>query len=237
MTERNYRKLTRFLFLLLFAVFLLLYLLLGGKLGGQRDADEGFGVHGAKKMGVVELSDVLSSGFIVDEFAFTKTTSLQKGTQFDRCLQPFEAEIKNIADVPVQVKLRISGTDISSSTITNAGLHCFLYYYSGDQDPYAAGGYRAALTAPGSPLETTSHEELDLTLTTDPLQCPLQFQMDPQEELHLMLVFWVDHDEALARSPALAHQLGGMESDVVDVSFNDQYNVTVKLTSRAAQLP
>ncbi|MEG2137220.1 MAG: hypothetical protein RRY64_01040 [Oscillospiraceae bacterium] len=232
MTQRGYRKLARGLFILLFVVFILLYFLLRGEFGAN-SLPKGWGIHHAISLGTVEISDVLSSGFILDELEFKRTTSLTQGAQFSDSVVHVTAKIKNIAEVPVAVKMRVTGTNISDDRITNAGLHCFLYYFSGKDDPFPD-GFQQILQASGNTMRTVEMEN-GLTLTTDPDHYPTDFELQAGEEIQLMLSFWIDHDALLAKYPNLIHQVGDLETDIINGQFSRQYNVTVKLTSRAAK--
>lgn len=216
MSQKTYRRLTRFLFLLLFLLFFLLYLLLSGQPGHRRRGGGG-GAGGWEErrltLGDVQVSEIRSGGFLVQEFPEIESTSVSAG-DFPQKLTLCATSVHNEGESAVNVSLAVSGTVHSPDAPVNPGLCCAVYHYAGDADP--AGGDYAALLSDGS-WTALPHDRQNLELWISRLR-PMVFQLQPGETRRLVLLFWVD--EAVLPT-------------VTELDRN-AYSVTVKLTSRAA---
>lgn len=210
MSQKSYRRLTRILFLLLFLLFLLLYLLLQGKSGGRPGGHGGPNwIERTLPLGDVQVSDVRSGGFIVDEFPIPASTSLGDEA-FNENVISVSTSVYNEGELPVTVTPSVYGTQKAENADANPGLHCGFYTYSGETDP--AGGDFAALLSGVDWSAAPRHEKaLELHIKGE-----AAFTLEPGETRRIVLFFWADADVV----PTLTDQ------------ERNEYSVTVKLTSR-----
>ena len=211
MSQKTYRRLTRFLFLFLFLVFLLLYLLLSRRYDRASANGGGYGWRNRNlALGDVKISDVRSGGFIVDEFPFGQSTS-PAAEDFDRQVAVCRTHIVNEGEVAVNVGMSIHGTRLGEGDAPLYGLNCGAYTYAGEDDP--AGADYAAFLTRTSALPPDGQR---LTLWQEPDGGTMRIPAG--ESRSLVLFVWVDEAEV----PTLT-----------DLD-RERYSVTVKLTSRAA---
>lgn len=210
MSQKSYRRLTRILFLFLFLLFLLLYLLLQGKSGGRPGGHGGPNwIERTLPLGDVQVSDVRSGGFIVDEFPLPASTSLGD-EDFNENVISVSTSVYNEGEVTVTVTPSIYGTQKAENANANPGLHCGFYTYSGDIDP-ASGDYASFLSKSDWSVTPRHEKALELHIKDEPA-----FALAPGETRHVVLFFWADTDVV----PTLTDQ------------ERNEYSVTVKLTSR-----
>lgn len=210
MSQKSYRRLTRILFLLLFLLFLLLYLLLQGKSGGRPGGHGGPNwIERTLPLGDVQVSDVRSGGFIVDEFPIPASTLLKNG-DFNENVIAVSTSVYNEGEVAVTVTPSIYGTQKAENANANPGLHCGFYTYSGDTDP-AGGDFVALLSAADWSVVPRQEKALELHVKGE-----AALTLEPGETRHAVLFFWVDANAV----PTLTDQ------------ERNEYSVTVKLTSR-----
>lgn len=211
MSQKTYRRLTRFLFAFLFLVFVLLYLLLSH--GYDRASPTGGGSGWRLRrleLGDVPVSDERSGGFIVDEFPFPASTH-PGAAEFDKRLVLCRTAVVNQGEVAVDVALKIYGTRLDGEETPPAGLNCGAYHYSGEADPvgedYMAFLDRAQAAPPDAQALVLWQEAGGGA-----------FRLEAGASRELVLFFWVDD---------------GTVSTLTDLA-RERYSVTVKLTSRAA---
>lgn len=211
MSQKSYRRLTRALFLLLFLLFLLLYLLLQGKSGGRPGGGSGSNwMERTLPLGDIQVSDVRSGGFIVDEFPIP-ASSLMGSEDFNENIIAVTTTLHNEGDVAVDITPSIYGSRKAEDANANPGLCCGFYTYSGEADP-AGGDYAAYLSGGGWTVTPHSEKALELRVRE------AAFSIPPGELRHIVLLFWVDEEQL----PTLT-----------DLERNS-YSVTIKLTSRAS---
>lgn len=213
MTAKQYRRLTRGLFLLLFVVFLLLFLLLSHQYRTASTTSGGW-ENRYKQLSTVLVSDTHSSGFMVDALPLAVSTRIG-AEDFSENIASVQAEILNEGDVTVRVSTALSGTNLSSESALPPGLCCAFYYYSGETDPFA-GNLQAFFS--GNDLETISHEKHNVCLSLRRTDYPTSFTLAPGERKTLVLFFWADADQVTTLTDLVAQS----------------YSVTAKFTSRAA---
>lgn len=212
MTQKQYRRLTRGLFLFLFLVFFLLYLLLSHSYDHASANGGGTGWRNRKlALEPIQVSEIRSSGFIVDEFPFSGSTD-PAAEDFHKRLLVCNAQVTNSGTAAVNVGVSIHGTDLKDGSPPPEGLCCGFYHYGGE-DPVGE-DYAAFLSAPATERLT----EPRLSLWLQERLYPQSFRLEVGETRYLTLFFWVD------------------QSVVPTLTDLDQesYSVTVKLTSRAA---
>lgn len=212
MSQKRYRKLTRFLFVFLFLVFLLLYLLLSRRYDHAGPNGGGTGWRNRSlSLGDVKVSDVRSGGFIVDEFPFSDVTAPGAADFSDRVLV-CRTHVQNEGDVAVNVALSIHGTRLGEGETPPAGLCGGVYHYAGETDPVGA-DYAAFLTQ----AQAVDPDPQRFSLWREDDAYPIR--LEAGESRTLVLFFWVD-----SRSVPTLTDLD-----------RDHYSVTVKLTSRSAE--
>lgn len=211
MTQKGYRRLTRFLFTFLFLVFVLLYLLLSQS--HDRGSATGGGMGWKSRslsLGDVAVSETRSGGFIVDEFPFPASTHLG-AEDFSRQVLVCRTGVENQGEGAVTVSLSIHGTRLDTEDTAPEGLNCGVYHYSGVADPVGA-DYPAFLDR----VQALPPDAQRLTLWQEPDSG--RFTLEPGERRELVLFFWVDD---------------GAVPTLTDLD-RERYSVTAKLTSRAA---
>lgn len=212
MTQKQYRRLTRGLFFFLLLVFFLLYLLLSHQYDRAGPSGGGSGWRNRRlALEPIQVSEVRSSGFIVDEFPFSASTT-PTDQDFDQNLLVCAAQVTNTGTVRVNVDVSIHGTDLKDGSPPPQGLCCGFYHHGGE-DPYQ-GDYAAFFAPPAA----QALGEPRLTLWLQEGDSPRSFSLAPGETRYLTLCFWVDQDVL----PTLT-----------DLD-RESYSVTVKLTSRSA---
>lgn len=211
MSQRSYRRLTRFLFFFLFLVFFLLYLLLSGRPQYSTQTGGGSGWNERHlTLGDIRVSEVRSSGFIVDEFPIPASTRVGD-EDFNENVILCSTSVHNEGEVAVEVTVSIHGSKKNDSGIPNPGLCCGFYHYPGQgEDP----GEDFAALLGATPWVKTPHGEKNLALY---VRDGSTFRLAPGETRHISLFFWVDADEV----PTLTN------------IERDDYSITVKLTSRS----
>ncbi len=212
MSQRNYRRLTRGLFLFLFLVFFLLYLLLSGR--PEHSTRTGSGSHWKERhltLGEVRVSEIRSGGFIVNEFPIPGATRMGDA-DFNENVLRCSTSVYNEGEVAVEVTASIYGTKKNDVAILNPGLCCGFYHRDGAEEA-ADEDFAALLSSPR--WEKTPRSEKNLELY---IQDSSSFRLEPGETRSLSLLFWVDADHV----PTLTN----LE--------REGYSVTVKLTSRQA---
>lgn len=214
MTQKQYRRLTHFLFFFLFLVFFLLYLLLSRRYDHASATGGGTGWRDRRlALGTVTISDVRSGGFIVDEFPIPAPTT-PEAEDFDRQVLVCRAKLYNEGETAINVSAGIYGTALGQKSDDDEGLCCAVYHDTGD-DPVSP-DYGAFLADGANGFQVSARSEKNLVLYEARSTYPLQFTMDPGETRYLTLIFWVDENVRPA---------------VTDLD-RDAYSVTVKLTSR-----
>lgn len=218
MTQKTYRRVTRFLFCFLFLVFFLLYLLLSQRYDRAGVNRGGGGWRNRSlALGAVTVSEVRSGGFILDEFPFPGPTAPEKD-DFLKNVLVCRAELINEGGGPVDVTVGIHGTALAEGGgDANPGLCGGFYYYEGETDPIG-GDYASLLSDPGAGLKVYDRGERNMELYLAEGAYPTRFRMEPGGARTLVLFFWVDEDEM----------------DFITDLDREGYSVTVKLTSRGA---
>lgn len=213
MSQRNYRKLTRFLFLLLFLLFFLLYLLLRGQTGGRPTGGTGREQWEERHLtlGQIQVSEIRSGGFIVDQFPLPASTVVGDG-DFDENVIICATSVHNEVPVTVTVTPSIYGSQTTESGTPNPGLCGGFYSYGDTADP-GSEGYAALLSGPD--WTTIPHGEKALELH---IKGSAAFSLEPGETRQIVLFFWTD----------------GAEVPTLTDRERLEYSVTVKLTSRAS---
>ena len=211
MKPKTYRRVTWGLFCFLFLIFFLLYLLLRNGMGVGSNG--GWGGELVRDLGTVTLSEVRSSGFIVDEFSFPESTQTDSA-EFNQNVVASHAVVLNEGKKTIRVSVSIYGTKIEGKS--NQGLCGAFYYYKGDADPVAS-DYAKYLRENKTELEISSFEENNMELYVNPSKYPKEILLEPGEQIYFNLFCWVDQ--------------------AVIQDFTDEqrqaYSATVKLTSRA----
>lgn len=211
MSQKNYRRLTRVLFLLLAVFFFLLYLLMGSSsVNGPNRTGAPQWRERRLELGEVRVSPVRSGGFLVDSFPIPAST-VPSAADFDENVIRCSTTVYNEGTEPVDVTASVYGTRTGDDGEANPGLHCSFYSYQGDEDP-AGSGLAVLLAQPG--WTEAPHGETALALHT---RDDGPIRLEPGERRSIVLFFWTDAET----EPAL--------TDAV----RSGYSVTVKLTSRA----
>lgn len=211
MSQRSYRRLTRFLFFLLALFFSLLYLLMrSSSMNGPTQTDGPQWRERRLTLGEIRVSAVRSGGFLVDSFPIPAST-VPEAEDFDKNVIRCSTTVYNEGAEPVDVTVSIYGTRTGADGETNPGLHCAFYSSPGDDDP-AAPELSALLSQPG--WTEAPHAENALALHT---RKGSPIRLEPGERRGIALFFWTD---------------GGTLPTLTDAVRNG-YSVTVKLTSRA----
>lgn len=211
MTPKNYRRLTRGLFCFLFLFFLLLYLLLRGNMTAGPNGGWGDGVL-VKDLGTITLSEIRSSGFILEDFDFPASTQPDAEGFNDNVLR-CHALLHNEGEETIRVILSVYGTDHKNNPSMNKGLCGGFYYYPGETDP-VSGNYQAFLTDGSTPVHAETGDGMKLYIRED---YPQEIHIPAGESYYLDVFCWVD---------------SGTVTFLTDEE-ESAYSVTVKLTSRA----
>ena len=213
MKPKTYRRVTRGLFCFLFLMFFLLYLLLRNGMGIGSNGGWGGGEL-TRDLGTVALSEVRSSGFIVDEFAFPGVIRTD-ASAFNQNVVTAHALLLNEGQKTIRVSINIHGTKIEGKN--TQGLCGGFYYYKGDLDP-VSGDYAKYIKENKTNIQISSFEENNMVLYVNPSKYPAEIILNPGEQIYLTLFCWVDQ----AVVPSLTEEQ------------RKAYSVTVKLVSRTA---